>query len=363
MERVLVLYGDVPLIEVDTLLALITESQDTPLGILTAVLSEPAGYGRIVRTPTGRVARIVEHRDASEAEREIDEINTGILIADRARLERWLGRVDSRNSQGELYLTDVVGLAVADGAEVASTQPSEVEEVAGVNDRAQLAALERHFQQRQARRLMQSGVTLADPARFDLRGDLHAGRDVFIDIGVLIEGEVRLGDRVRVGPYCLLRDCHIGPDTEIFAQSIIEGATLGARSRVGPFARIRPDTELAEGVHIGNFVELKKAVVGTGTKINHLTYIGDAEIGADVNVGAGTITCNYDGANKHRTLIGDRAFIGSDTQLVAPVEVGEDATIGAGSTITRNVPPGQLTLSRAPQQTLKGWRRPRKKTD
>ncbi len=363
MDRVLVLYGDVPLIEVDTLLGLIAEAEDSALGILTALLTDPTGYGRIVRTPTGRVSRIAEHRDASEAEREIDEINTGILIAERARLEGWLARVEDRNSQGELYLTDVVALAVAEGVDVASTQPASPEEVAGINDRVQLAALERTYQRRQAERLMQGGVTLADPARFDLRGSLHAGRDTFIDINVLIEGEVVLGDRVRIGPQCLLRDCTIGADTEVFAHSIIEDASLGAHSRIGPFARIRPESRLAEGVHIGNFVELKKAEVGVGTKINHLSYIGDAQIGAGVNVGAGTITCNYDGANKFRTIIGDRAFIGSDTQLVAPVEVGEDATIGAGSTITRNAPPGQLTVSRSPQLTLKGWRRPRKQTD
>lgn len=363
LERLLVLYGDVPLIEGDTLLGLIAETEGSALGLLTALLADPAGYGRIVRTPTGRVSRIVEHRDASEAEREIDEVNTGILVADCARLEGWLAQVEDRNAQGERYLTDVVALAVADGVEVATTQPASPEEVMGVNDRVQLAVLERHYQHHQAERLMQAGVTLADPSRFDLRGRLTAGRDVFIDIDVLIEGEVSLGDRARIGPHCLLRDCSIGSDTQVLACSIIEQAEVGASALVGPFARLRPGTRLAEGVHIGNFVELKKAEVGSGSKINHLSYIGDALIGAGVNVGAGTITCNYDGANKHRTVIGDGAFIGSDTQLVAPVEVGVDATIGAGSTITHNAPPAQLTLSRAPQMTLKGWRRPRKKTD
>jgi bifunctional UDP-N-acetylglucosamine pyrophosphorylase / glucosamine-1-phosphate N-acetyltransferase len=361
VDRVLILYGDVPLIESATLDRLLQEAADAPLAVLTVVLSDPTGYGRMVRTPAGRVCRIVEHRDASEAEREIEEINTGILVADRERLVGWLGRVGrGNNSQGEVYLTDVVALAVADGVEVVTAQAASPEEVAGVNDRVQLAALERHFQRRQAEHLMRGGVTLADPTRFDLRGQLRAGRDVFIDLNILIEGEVTLGDRVKVGPNCVLRDCTIGADSEILASSVIEGARVGGQARIGPFARLRPETELAEQVHIGNFVEIKKSQVGSGSKINHLSYVGDALIGEDVNVGAGTITCNYDGANKHRTVIGDRAFIGSDTQLVAPVEVGANATIGAGSTITRDAPPDQLTVSRSRQMSLSGWRRPEK---
>jgi bifunctional UDP-N-acetylglucosamine pyrophosphorylase/glucosamine-1-phosphate N-acetyltransferase len=361
VERVLILYGDVPLIESATLNRLLQEAADAPLAVLTAVVSDPTGYGRMVRTPAGRVCRIVEHRDASEAEREIEEINTGILVADRERLAGWLSRVGRGNSQGEVYLTDVVALAVTDGVEVATAQAGSPEEVAGVNDRVQLAALERHFQRRQADHLMRGGVTLADPTRFDLRGQLRAGRDVFIDLNTLIVGAVTLGDRVRVGPNCVLRDCTIGADSEILANSVIEGASVGEEARIGPFARLRPETELADQVHIGNFVEVKKSQVGSGSKINHLSYVGDALIGKDVNVGAGTITCNYDGASKHRTVIGDRAFIGSDTQLVAPVEVGANATIGAGSTITRDAPPDQLTVSRSRQMSLSGWRRPEKR--
>ena len=360
--RVLVLYGDVPLIGSETLIRLLREAADSALGILTAILPDPSGYGRIVRGADGRVRRIVEHKDATEAELEIEEVNTGILVADRVRLAGWLDRVDKRNAQGEIYLTDVVALAVADGIDIATAQPANLEEVAGVNDRVQLAALERYFQRRQAEGLMRTGVTLTDPARFDLRGYLRAGRDVSIDVNAVLEGDVTLGDRVRVGPNCLLRDCSIGADSEVLANSVIEQAVVGAGARIGPFARIRPETRLGEGVHIGNFVEIKKSSVGTGSKINHLSYVGDAEIGAGVNIGAGTITCNYDGVNKHRTVIGDGAFIGSDTQLVAPVEVGTDATIGAGSTITRDAPPGQLTLSRARQTSIKGWRRPQKKT-
>ena len=360
--RVLVLYGDVPLIGSDTLIRLMQEADDSALGLLTAVLPDPSGYGRIVRGADGRVRRIVEHKDATEAELEIEEINTGILVADRVRLAGWLGRLDKRNAQGEIYLTDVVALAVADGIEVATAQPAILEEVAGVNDRVQLAALERYFQRRQAECLMRAGVTLADPARFDLRGHLSAGRDVSIDVNAVLEGDVILGDRVNVGPNCLLRDCSIGADSDILANSVIERSLVGTGARIGPFARIRPETRLGEGVHIGNFVEVKKSVVGTGSKINHLSYVGDAEVGTGVNIGAGTIVCNYDGANKHRTIIGDGAFIGSDTQLVAPVEVGADATIGAGSTITRDAPPGELTLSRARQTSVKGWRRPQKKS-
>ena len=361
MDRVLVLYGDVPLIRPETLERLAAEAAAVPLALLTMRLADPSGYGRIVRAHDGRILRIVEHKDACEAELGIDEVNTGILIADRARLDAWLGQVGNANSQGEYYLTDVVAMAVAEGAEIASVQPANEEEVAGVNDRVQLAALERWYQHREAERLMRAGVTLLDPARFDLRGRLQAGRDVTIDVNCVLEGEVRLGDRVRVGPNCWLRDCAVGADTQIFANCVIDGARIGAGALVGPFSRLRPEADLADGTHVGNFVEIKKAQVGQGSKVNHLTYIGDARIGTGVNIGAGTITCNYDGANKHLTVIGDGAFIGSNTALVAPVTVGQGATIGAGSTIGRNAPAGKLTLTRAPQVTVEGWQRPRKK--
>jgi bifunctional UDP-N-acetylglucosamine pyrophosphorylase/glucosamine-1-phosphate N-acetyltransferase len=360
MDRVLVLYGDVPLIRPETLTRLANQAEEVPLGLLTMHLDDPSGYGRIVRSHDGRVLRIVEHKDASEAELGIAEVNTGIIIAERARLADWLERVDNTNTQGEFYLTDVVGLAVADGVEVASTQPECEEEVAGVNDRAQLAALERWYQRREAERLMRAGVTLLDPARFDLRGRLEAGRDVTIDVNCIVEGEVQLGDRVRIGPNCCLRNCAIGPDTQVFANCVIDGARVGAGALVGPFTRLRPEAELADATHVGNFVEIKKAQIGQGSKVNHLTYVGDARIGSQVNVGAGTITCNYDGANKHLTVIGDGAFIGSNTALVAPVTVGEGATIGAGSTIGRDAPAGRLTLTRPPQVTIEGWQRPKK---
>jgi bifunctional UDP-N-acetylglucosamine pyrophosphorylase/glucosamine-1-phosphate N-acetyltransferase len=361
MDRVLVLYGDVPLIRPETLGRLVADAADEPLGLLTMRLADPTGYGRIVRDHDGRMLRIVEHKDATAAELGIQEVNTGIIIADRARLGDWLGRVGNANSQGEYYLTDVVGLAVAAGAKVASTQPEFPEEVAGVNDRVQLAQLERWHQAREAERLMRAGVTLLDPARFDLRGRLEVGQDVTIDINCVFEGMVGLGDRVRIGPNCCLRDCTIGPDTQVFANCVIDGAKVGSGALVGPFSRLRPEADLADATHVGNFVEIKKAQVGQGSKVNHLTYIGDARIGSGVNVGAGTITCNYDGANKHLTVIGDGAFIGSNTALVAPVTVGEGATIGAGSTIGRDAPADKLTLTRAKQVTIDGWRRPQKK--
>ena len=360
MDRVLVLYGDVPLIRAETLGRLIDDAAGTSLGILTVILEEPGGYGRIVRDGDGRVLRIVEQRDASEAELEIDEINTGFLIADRAGLDAWLSRIDNGNAQGEYYLTDVIAIAVADGVAVATTQPSAVQEVSGVNDRVQLAALERHYQGRMAEDLMRGGVTLADPARIDIRGFLRTGRDVTIDVNLVVEGRVSLGDGVRIGPNCLIRDSVIAEGVEILANCVIEGAQVGPGARVGPFARLRPEAHLDADTHIGNFVEIKKSRVGPGSKVNHLTYVGDAEIGRGVNVGAGTITCNYDGANKFKTVIGDGAFIGSNTALVAPVTVGAGATIGAGSVITSDAPPEELTLARGRQVTIPGWQRPRK---
>lgn len=359
MDRVLVLYGDVPLTTQATLNSLIGQSRDSALALLTVTLDNPTGYGRIVRED-GRVTRIVEQKDASDAELQISEINTGILIADRARLADWLGRLESNNAQGEFYLTDIVAMAVAEGIEVKTAHPADALEVEGVNDRVQLATLERRYQQVQAEQLMRQGVTLRDPARFDLRGRLQSGQDVELDVNVLIEGEVTLGNGVRVGANTVIRNSRIADGVWIKENCVIEDAVVGADSIIGPFARLRPATTLAEGVHVGNFVELKKSDVAAGSKINHLSYIGDCSIGRAVNIGAGTITCNYDGVNKFRTVIGDHAFIGSDTQLVAPVEVGAGATIGAGSTITRDTPAETLTLSRAKQVSLKGWKRPEK---
>ncbi len=361
LDRVLVLYGDVPLIGADTLRDLIQAGSDTDLALLTARLDDPTGYGRIVRDPQRRVERIVEQKDASPEERAITEINTGFLVATRERLAAWLSRVGNRNAQGEYYLTDIVALAAAEGVEVHTAQPAEPDETLGVNDRLQLAYLERRYQQAQAQRLMREGVTLRDPARFDLRGRLTAGRDVEIDINVLVEGEVSLGNGVVIGAGSVIRNSRIGDGVRIKEHCVIEDADIGPGCQIGPFARIRPDTRLADQVHIGNFVEIKKSEVGSGSKINHLSYVGDTTVGQGVNIGAGTITCNYDGANKHRTEIGDHAFIGSDTQLVAPVKVGAGATIGAGSTITSDTPPDTLTLSRAEQRSIRGWRRPVKK--
>jgi len=361
MDRVLVLYGDVPLIGGDTLLRLAGEAANTELGVLTAFLQDPTGYGRIVRDGAGRVLRNVEQKDATEAELEIEEVNTGFLIADRARLTEWVARIGNDNAQSEYYLTDVIGLAAADGIHVATSQPGSIEEVCGINDRVQLAALERFYQRRRAEDLMRAGVTLLDPGRLDIRGRLTAGRDVTIDVNVVIEGDVILGEGTRIGPNCLLRDCVIGAETQVHANCVIEGATVGEGARVGPFARLRPEAALEDSVHVGNFVEIKKSTIGKGSKVNHLSYVGDARVGTGVNVGAGTITCNYDGVNKHLTVIGDGAFIGSNTALVAPVEIGAGATIGAGSVITRSAPPETLTLERGRQVTVKDWKRPRKK--
>ena len=361
MDRILVLYGDVPLIRPTTLQCLMETAAATDLGVLTVVLEDPTGYGRIVRDEAGRVVRSVEQRNATAAELRIGEVNTGFLVADRARLDDWLARIGNQNAQGEYYLTDIMALAVRAGVEIATSRPETPDEVYGVNDRVQLAALERSLQRRRAEALMRGGVTLADPARLDIRGRLQAGEDVSIDVNVVIEGDVRLAAGVSIGPNCLLRDCTIGPGTQVFANCVIEGAVVGAGARIGPFSRLRPEAVLADGVHVGNFVELKKTQVGEGSKVNHLTYVGDAHIGRDVNVGAGTITCNYDGANKHLTVIGDDAFIGSNASLVAPVEIGAGATVGAGSVVSREVPVGKLTLTRAKQITLDHWRRPHKK--
>ena len=362
-EWVLVLYGDVPLITEATLQRLVSgaASGKPGLGLLTAQLDNPKGYGRIVRNGSGAVTRIVEEKDATPEQKAIREVNTGVIVAPGLHLRRWLSALKSDNAQGEYYLTDVIAQAVADEMPVHTVFPQNGAEFLGVNDKMQLADLERQYQRQQAEFLMTQGVTLMDPARFDVRGELYVGKDVVIDVGVVFEGKVSLGDNITVGPYCVIRDSVIGSGTTIKSHSIVEDAHIGENNHIGPFARLRPGTELASDVHIGNFVELKKAMVDQGSKINHLSYVGDATIGKRVNIGAGTITCNYDGANKHQTVIGDDAFIGSDSQLVAPVTVGAGATIGAGSTINRDAPEGQLTLSRVPQKSLAGWKRPVKK--
>jgi bifunctional UDP-N-acetylglucosamine pyrophosphorylase/glucosamine-1-phosphate N-acetyltransferase len=352
----LVLYGDVPLTRVETLQAL-RQAADATLGVLTVDLPEPRGYGRMVRE-AGRVVRIVEERDATAAERAITEVNTGILVAPTVRLIDWLSRLRNDNAQGEYYLTDIIAMAVAEGLVVATAQPAHAWEAEGVNSKTQLAQLERIAQRVIADRLLEQGVTLADPGRLDVRGELVCGRDVSIDINCLFEGKVSLGEGVVVGAHCVLRNVSVGAGTCIEPFSHLDGATVGEAARIGPYARLRPGAQLARDVHIGNFVEVKAADIGEGSKANHLAYVGDATVGARVNIGAGTITCNYDGVNKHRTVIEDDAFIGSDTQLVAPVRVGRGATLGAGTTLTRDAPPDQLTVSRAKQLTVPGWKRP-----
>lgn len=361
-DATLVLYGDVPLVQSETLARLL-EARGNGLALLTETVDDPTGYGRIVRNAAGDVQRIVEHKDANEAERAISEVNTGILAAPTARLRDWLGRITNNNAQGEYYLTDVVALAVSDAVGVRAAQPAASWETLGVNSRVQQAQLERAWQQEQARRQLEAGVTLADPARFDLRGELVCGRDVFIDVGCVFEGRVELADGVRIGPHCVLRDARIGAGTQVDAYTHIDGAEVAADARLGPYARLRPGADIGPEAHVGNFVEIKKSTLGQGSKANHLSYIGDATIGARVNVGAGTITCNYDGVNKHRTVIEDDAFIGSDTQLVAPVKVGRGATLAAGTTLTRDAPAERLTISRTAQVTVESWRRPQKKEE
>ena len=362
-DVVLILYGDVPLVRQDTLEALTAAVTADTLALLTIALDDPTGYGRIIRDGDGRVLRIVEQKDASDEEKRVREINTGVMAVAAGRLKSWLAAIDNNNTQGEYYLTDVIAKAVADGVNIHTVSPRDELEIMGVNDKVQLAQVERRHQADQAEQLMRAGVTLRDPSRFDLRGTLTAGTDVVIDVGVVLEGEVVLGDGVYVGPYSIIRNATLGEGVQVLSHTLIDEACIGDRCRIGPFARIRPGTELAEEAHIGNFVEIKAAEVGRGSKINHLSYVGDTYVGRNVNIGAGTITCNYDGANKHRTVIGDDVFIGSDTQLIAPVSVGDGATIGAGSTITRDAPANELTLSRVPQQTRTGWQRPVKKSE
>jgi len=358
---VLVLYGDVPLVRPETLRRLVAAAGERTLALLSARMEDPTGYGRVVRDRGGRVVRIVEHKDATMKERAIDEANTGLMAAPARQLKRWLGRIKNENAQGEYYLTDVVVQAVKDGMAIEAIVADSEDEVLGVNDKQQLAEVEAVNRRRRAEELMEQGVTLVDPARFDARGPVEVGRDVYIDVNVVFEGTVKLGDRVRVGPNVVLRNCVIGADSEIFPSCVLYDAVVGERCNVGPFARFRPGAVLEDEVHIGNFVEVKKSRIKRGAKANHLSYIGDATVGQKVNVGAGTICCNYDGANKWPTEIGDGAFIGSGTMLVAPVKVGAKATIGAGSTITRDAPPDRLTLERGKQITIEGWKRPEKK--
>ena len=354
---VLVLYGDTPLIRPLTLKTILAHATDG-LALLTAVLDDPAGYGRIIRDGAGAVVSIVEHKDASPEQLTIDEVNTGIIAVSAAKLGGWLDRLENNNAQGEYYLTDIIGMAVADGVDVNTVVCVDTQEIMGINNRVQQAEAERVYQMREARRQMLAGVTMQKPETVTINGELQCGADVVIAQGVVFNGKVIIGDHVTIGPYNIISDSTIAAKVEILSHCVIDQAVIGDGCRIGPFARIRPETTLAEQVHVGNFVEVKKSTVAPGSKINHLSYIGDADVGSNVNIGAGTITCNYDGANKFQTTIGDNVFVGSDTQLVAPVTIGDGATIGAGSTITRDVEPQVLALSRSEQKTMKNWKRP-----
>ncbi len=356
----LVLYGDVPLIERDTLGDLVTQAQQNGVALLSVILDNPTGYGRIIRH-NNQIQAIVEQKDATAEQLEICEVNTGIMAVNSGLLKTYLNGLDSNNAQGELYLTDIIAMAVNDGKTIASVITDNEFEVAGVNDKVQLAELERTFQQNQATQFMQQGLMLKDPARFDCRGGLSFGQDCEIDVNVVIEGEVTLGDNTSIAPNCIIKNTAIGNNVSILPNSVIEDAIIGDGVSIGPFARIRPQANIGENAKIGNFVEVKKSTIGKGSKVSHLSYVGDTTMGAEVNIGAGVITCNYDGANKHQTTIEDGAFVGSDTQLIAPVTIGKNATIGAGSTITKDVPEDQLGLSRSKQTTLKNWQRPTKK--
>ena len=358
-SQTLVLYGDVPLIQYQTLHQM--QQAGHGLTLLTVNMTNPAGYGRIVRNEQGDVFSIVEEKDATPEQREITEVNTGIPLAPTQLLREWLSKLRTDNSQGEYYLTDIVGMAVEAGVVVRTVQPTHEWEIHGINSKLQLAVLERSWQQVEAARLLAQGVTLADPARLDVRGTLDCGQDVEIDVGCIFEGEVKLGDKVQIGAYCIIKNAIIADGVQIFPYSHIDSCEVGADCRIGPYARLRPGTKLHDNVHIGNFVEVKNSEIAQSSKANHLSYIGDTTIGRRVNIGAGTITCNYDGAHKHRTVIEDDVFIGSDTQLVAPVTVARGSTIGAGSTITRDTAEGELTLSRSKQMTISGWKRPVKK--
>ena len=356
---VLILFGDVPLVQAATMQRLVDAAANgEALGVLSVRMKDPTGYGRIVRDRAGTVARIVEHKDANQKERAIDEVNTGLMAASARRMREWLAQLRNDNAQGEYYLTDVVVMAAKAGLKVNAILAEREDEVLGVNDKVQLAEVEAVYRRRRATELMLQGVTLVDPARFDARGPIIVGRDVHVDVNVVFEGIVKLGNRVRIGPNVVIRDSEIGDDTVVFPNCVIDSASIGPNCNIGPFARFRPSSSLAPGVHVGNFVEVKNSILGAGAKANHLTYLGDATIGEKVNVGAGTITCNYDGVNKWRTEIGAGAFIGSGAMLVAPVKIGAGATIGAGSTITKDAPDDKLTLERSKQLTLEGWKRP-----
>ncbi len=360
-DCVLILYGDVPLLKAETLQKLVKPVDANTLALLTVELENPSGYGRIIRDDKNKVLKIVEEKDATENEKLVKEINTGILAVKGSRLKAWLNDLSSDNAQGEYYLTDIIEMAVKSSVSIATHNPESEDEVLGVNDKIQLSHLERVFQFQQATALMQQGVGFADPSRFDIRGSLTVGMDVNLDINVIIEGQVELADGVSIGPNCILKNCSLESNTVVLANSIIEDSKVGKRCKIGPFARIRPESLLSDEVHIGNFVEIKKSNIDSGSKINHLSYIGDTTMGSKVNIGAGTITCNYDGANKFQTVIGNDVFVGSDTQLIAPVTVGSGTTIGAGSTISRDAPENVLTLTRAKQVTIEGWKRPTKK--
>ena len=356
--NVIILYGDVPLIQASTLLPLLDSLETHPLALLTAVVDDPTGYGRITRTPNQNVNGIVEQKDASTEQLAIDEINTGILAAKSGHLKKWLERIDNNNSQNEYYLTDIVALAYADRCKILSTQPNDITEIDGINSKAELARTERILQAKLAQDCMQGGLTILDPKRFDLRGSLDFGQDCLVDINCVFNGKIKLGNNVTIHANCVLSNCEIGNDSTIHPNTVLEDCIVGQQVNIGPFARVRPGTHLSDEVRIGNFVELKNAELATGSKVNHLSYVGDAEVGKHTNIGAGVITCNYDGANKHKTQIGDNAFIGSDSQLVAPVKISNNATIAAGSTITSNVPQDHLAVARSKQRNIAGWKRP-----
>ncbi|MDE4029787.1 bifunctional UDP-N-acetylglucosamine diphosphorylase/glucosamine-1-phosphate N-acetyltransferase GlmU [Glaesserella parasuis] len=359
-ENILMLYGDAPLITAETLEKLIAAKPENGIALLTVVLDNPTGYGRIIRE-NGSVVAIVEQKDANPEQLKIQEINTGVMVASGASFKKWLSQLDNNNAQGEYYITDVIAMANRDGYKVEAVQAKNLMEVEGANNRLQLAALERYYQKAQAEKLLLAGVTIIDPARFDLRGTVTHGKDVVIDVNVILEGAIQLGNNVKIGAGSVLKNVVLGDNVEIKPYSVLEDSVIGESADVGPFARLRPGTELAAKAHVGNFVEIKKSTIGEGSKVGHLTYIGDSEIGANVNIGAGTITCNYDGANKFKTIIGDNVFVGSDTQLVAPVTVASGATIGAGSTITKDVAADELVITRVPQRHVQGWQRPTKK--